>query len=67
MTNDTLSSLMRINHHKEGITKWDPEPAIECWLTSAKTKRRVESQNIQGSQHPLAGANVPLLPQLLLE
>ncbi len=33
MTNDTLSSLMRINHHKEDITECDPEPAIECWLT----------------------------------
>ena len=68
MSNDVLSSLMRINHHKEAsMLEWDPEPAMECWLTSAKTKRHVEFQKQQNAtlagQHSMTDAGDPLLPQ----
>ncbi|KAI4814565.1 hypothetical protein KUCAC02_003755, partial [Chaenocephalus aceratus] len=38
MTNETLGSLMRVSHITTTVAESDPEPAIQKWKTSAKTK-----------------------------
>nr|XP_033965204.1 zinc finger protein 862-like isoform X2 [Pseudochaenichthys georgianus] len=41
MTNETLGSLMRVSHITTTVAGFDPEPAIQKWKTSAKTKSSV--------------------------
>ncbi|KAF3844475.1 hypothetical protein F7725_007638 [Dissostichus mawsoni] len=43
MTNETLGSLMRVSHITTTVAEFDPEPAIQKWKTSAKTKRYVKA------------------------
>ncbi len=63
MSNAILSDLMRVSN-KQSILEWDPQPAIECWQTSAKTKRHVTFKTQQSTQRPMVDAPPPLLPQL---
>ncbi len=61
MSNATLSDLMRVSHNKQSILEWDPQPPIESFLTSAKTKRHVAFKKQQSTQHPMLDAPPPLL------
>ncbi len=67
MSQVTLQAFMVINDQKVDIDDFDPLPAIEHWLSSAKTKRHLPYQKREHEVvHVGAGAAAQVQPEMPL-